>query len=133
MTDPIADLLTRIRNALAVGHAEVRVPYSKLKHTIAQLLRLNGYLGEVTLGPDPTLAARQVMTIQLKYRQPGQPAIMKLRRVSRPGRRVYVTSRELPRVLNNLGIAVVSTSQGVMTNREARQRRLGGELICEVY
>lgn len=133
MTDSIADLLTRIRNALEVGHAEVRVPYSKLKHTIAELLREHSYVGAVTVTPDPIQAARQLITIQLKYRQPGQPAIVKLRRISRPGRRVYVSSRELPRVLNNLGIAVVSTSQGVMTNREARQRHLGGEVICEVY
>jgi len=133
MTDPIADMLTRIRNALAVGHTEVVLPYSKLKLSIAKILESNGYLKSVSVAPDPRQAARQLMTILLKYRQPGNPAIMSLRRVSRPGCRCYVSSGKLPRVLNDLGIAVVSTSAGVMTNREARKRKLGGELICEVY
>lgn len=133
MTDPIADMLNRIRNALAVGRLTVVVPHSKLKHAIAQVLAANGYVGVVAVGPDPLRAARQVMTIPLRYRQPGQPAMLSLRRVSRPGRRVYVNSRALPRVLNDLGIAVVSTSVGIMTNREARKRHLGGEVLCEVY
>ncbi len=133
MTDPIADMLTRIRNALAVGRSEVALPYSKLKVSIAQVLQAYGYLVSVDIAPDPHVAARQVVKLGLKYRQPGLPAIMRLQRVSRPGRRVYVSSRQLPRVLNDLGIAVVSTSAGVMSNREARKRRLGGELICEVY
>ena len=133
MTDPIADMLTRIRNALAVGRPEVELPYSKLKVSIAKVLQDSGYLSSVTVRPDPLVAARQIMTLGLKYRTPGSPAIMNLRRVSRPGRRVYVNSHKLPRVLNDIGIAVVSTSAGVMSNREARKRRLGGELICEVY
>ncbi|MDD5110411.1 MAG: 30S ribosomal protein S8 [Patescibacteria group bacterium] len=133
MTDPIADMLTRIRNALAVQHTEVAMPYSKMKHAIAKVLEDNGYVTSVTVADSPTRAARQVLTLTLRYRQPGNPSIASLRRVSRPGRRVYVSSRELPRVLNDLGIAVVSTSAGIMTNREARKRKLGGELICEIY
>lgn len=133
MTDPIADMLTRIRNAQAVGRPVVEMPYSKMKASIAKVLEEHGYLESVRVAPDPHVAARQVITLGLKYRNPGTPRIMSLRRVSRPGRRVYVTSRELPRVLNDLGIAVVSTSAGIMSNRDARKRRLGGELLCEVY
>ncbi len=133
MTDPIADLLNRIRNALAAGHASLIVPHSKLKQALAQVLAEHGYVASVAVGPDPLQPWRRLITIQLRYRQPGQPAIVSLRRVSRPGRRVYVSSRELPRVLNDLGIAIVSTPAGIMTNREARKRHLGGEVLCEIY
>lgn len=133
MTDPIADMLTRIRNALAVGHSQVVVPYSNLKLSIGKVLEQHGYLTSVTVAADPRQAARNQLTLGLRYRQPGVPAIASVKRISKPGRRVYVSSHALPRVLNDLGIAVVSTSAGIMTNREARKRRLGGELICEVY
>ena len=133
MTDPIADMLTRIRNALAARRTEVAMPYSKLKHAIANVLESNGYIAGIAVVQDPVRAARQIMTLGLRSRQPGMPAVISLRRVSRPGRRVYVSSQKLPRVLNDLGIAIVSTSAGIMTNREARKRKLGGELICEIY
>jgi small subunit ribosomal protein S8 len=129
MTDPIADMLTRIRNAQAVRKSSVLVPYSKLKNSLANILVKEGYL----------LAAEKVgnqtkPNIQLTLKYINKESVMKkLKRISTPGRRVYLKNKELPHVLNDLGVAIVSTSQGLMTNKEARQKKLGGEIICEIY
>ena len=128
-TDPISDMLTRIRNAALVKKAEVVLPSSKIKFSIAKILEKEGYLHgvrETDQGPQRTLI------LKLKYEN-GQSVVHKIRRVSTPGRRVYSVAAELPRVLSGIGIAVISTPNGLMTNREARKRRLGGEVICEVY
>ncbi len=131
MTDPIADMFTRMRNALAVGQPNVVMPHSKLKAQIAQILKAQGYIAdwaklEVQTGVAPKLE------ISLKYR--GKlPAIRSIQRVSKPGRRVYAKAGSLPVVLNNLGIAIISTSQGLMTNKEAGQKKLGGEVIGTIY
>jgi len=128
MTDPISDMLTRIRNGLAVKKQEVVLPHSKAKFAIAKILEKEGYLAGVertTVGKFPALK------LQLKY-DSGQPAISKIKRVSKPGLRVYAKSTELPRVVSDFGIAIISTPNGMMTNKEARVRHLGGEVICEV-
>lgn len=127
MTDPIADLLTRLRNAALTKQWTIEVPASKLKASIASLLVKEGFLASVEPDSDG-----QKLVIKLTQQPDGQPALRQVRRVSSPGRRVYVDRHHLPRVMNDYGIAIVSTSQGLMTNREARQRRLGGEIICEV-
>ncbi len=127
MTDPIADLLTRIRNAQLAGQHEVVLPYSKLKYAIAQVLEKEGWI----LG----LASQdhqKFLKILLKY-DGKKPIIQSLKRVSKPGRRVYVGRTELPRVLNGLGMAIVSTPKGVMTADQARKAKLGGEVICEIF
>lgn len=127
MTDPIADLLTRIRNAQAASKTEVSAPSSKLKVSIAKVLKDEGFISDfaVTTGGKPQLS------IRLKYHG-GQPVIDTLRRVSRPGLRVYKNKDELPQVRDGLGIAIVSTSQGVMTDRAARKAGQGGEILCYV-
>lgn len=126
MTDPIADMLTRIRNAQAVKKSEVVLPYSKLKHSLAQILVREKYLANV----EKLEGAK--LKIGIKYDAQG-PVIRSLRKVSKPGRRVYRGHKELPYVLNNLGIAIISTSQGLVTNKEARIKKMGGEVICEIY
>ncbi|MFZ5391117.1 MAG: 30S ribosomal protein S8 [Patescibacteria group bacterium] len=128
MTDPISDMLARIRNAALVNKREVLVPYSKLKAGLAQILLEEGYIEQVTEESAPTKSLR----LTLKY-QKGQPAIQNLKRISKPGRRYYVKQDSLPRVLSGLGIAIVSTSKGLMTNKKARAAKLGGEVICEIY
>lgn len=128
MTDPIADMLTRIRNALQVKKLEVLMPSSKVKVKLAEILQQEGYINSYSVA-DKTMELKVV----LKYRPGGQAAISDLKRVSKPGRRVYYGYDELPRVLNNLGIAVVSTSQGMMTAQAARQKKVGGEVICQIY
>ena len=128
MTDPISDMLSRIRNAILVRKPEVVVPHSRFKAQLAQLLVQAGYLGAV----EELAAPYRSLKITLAYNG-GQPAIRHLKRISTPGRRFYTKSAELPRVLSGLGIAVISTSQGLMTNQEARRKRLGGEVICEIY
>lgn len=125
MTDPIADMFTRIRNAQAVGKRNVTMPSSRVKHAIARLLQEEGYLGEVQVGAD---SAKPTLNIALKYYE-GKPVIERLQRVSRSGLRVYRGKNELPRVLNGLGVAIVSTSAGIMTDARARQQGLGGEVI----
>ncbi len=130
MTDPIADMLTRIRNAQAARQAKVILPYSKLKYQLALILRQEHYLA----GADKSSAAGQpALELRLRYLADGQAAIQAVRRISKPGRRVYAQRNELPYVQNNFGIAVISTSQGLMTNKEARKRKLGGEVICEIF
>ena len=131
-SDPIADLLARLRNAALARHEQARVPSSRLKAAVAELLKAEGYISDVRreeLGPQkaPTL------TITLKYGRDRQCAFLGMRRVSRPGRRVYIGHESIPRVLSGLGVSILSTSQGVMTDKEARKRRIGGELICEVW
>ncbi|QQS60044.1 30S ribosomal protein S8 [Candidatus Falkowbacteria bacterium] len=133
MMDPIADMLSRIRNAAAVQKAEIVLPMSKLKFNIAKLLEENGWVTKAEVIPHEGKDGFDELKIVLKYKPDGKPKIASLTRISKSSRRVYVGKDELPRVLNNLGIAILSTSQGLMTNREARKRNLGGEVICEIY
>ncbi len=133
MMDPIADMLTRIRNAAAVQKAEIVLPMSKLKFNIAKLLEENGWITKAEVLPHEGKGGFDELKITLKYQTNGKPKIASLTRISKSSRRIYVGKDELSRVLNNLGIAILSTSQGLMTNREARKRNLGGEVICEIY
>jgi small subunit ribosomal protein S8 len=132
MTDPIADMLARIRNAALARHDVTRLPASKMKRSIADLLKREGYVADVSeeeWGPQK----RKTITVTLKYSPDRTAAFRGLRRVSRPGRRVYVRHSEIPRVLSGLGVSILSTSHGLMTDKEARQKRVGGELLCEVW
>jgi len=128
MTDPIADLLTRIRNAQTAGKAEVSMPASKAKAAIAKVLKDEGYI--IDLRTDENSGKPQ-LTVSLKYFE-GKPVIDQIRRVSRPGRRVYKAKNDLPKILGGLGVAIVSTSQGVMSDRQARAIGQGGEVLCIV-
>ncbi|MEW5862477.1 MAG: 30S ribosomal protein S8 [Pseudomonadota bacterium] len=128
MSDPIADMLTRIRNAQMVGHGEVSMPFSRLKQAIAQVLKDEGYIEDLAVRED---GARRELRIALKYHA-GRPVIERLERVSRPGLRVYKRRDELPRVMNGLGVAIISTPRGVMTDRKARATGVGGEVLCIV-
>ena len=132
MTDPIADMLTRIRNANVAMHDTVRMPSSKLKEALAAVLQKEGYIEGFEVADDPSRPGR-VLTINMKYSPERQRTISGIRRVSKPGLRVYTKADTLPRVLGGLGVAVLSTSQGLMTDREARQRRVGGEVLCYVW
>ena len=132
MSDPIADMLIRIRNAQMVGHTEVAMPASKLKASIAQVLKDEGYIEDFAIrekGDD--VSAKKELHIGLKY-YAGRPVIERLERVSKPGLRVYKDRDSLPQVMNGLGVAIVSTSRGVMTDRKARATGVGGEVICIV-
>jgi small subunit ribosomal protein S8 len=129
MTDPIADMLTRIRNALLARRSEVRMPFSNMKFSIAKILEKEAYVGAVQQVGEGT---KRELLVSLKYVNQ-RPAIRRIARISRPGRRVYRGARELPFVLSDRGLAVISTPNGLMTNKEARKRRLGGEVLCEVY
>ena len=131
MTDPIADLLTRIRNAIMAGHKVVEAPASNLKKEIARILHEKGYI----LSYKVTEEGKQgTLKIALKYNlRSKQPAIKSIRRVSRPGLRQYKGVEDMPRVLNGLGIAIISTSKGLMTDKEARKENIGGEVLCYVY
>ena len=128
MTDPIADMLTRIRNAQMVGQVDVGMPCSKVKLSIAQVLKDEGYIEDYAVREDGT---RKELRIGLRY-YAGRPVIERLERVSKPGRRVYKGRDHLPKVMNGLGVAIVSTSRGVMTDRKARATGVGGEVICIV-
>jgi small subunit ribosomal protein S8 len=130
MTDPIADMLTRIRNAVRVERPHVEMPTSKVKRGLAEVLKREGYIWdwkEVEAKPAPQLQ------IELKYGPNGERVIRHLKRVSKPGRRVYSGSTKLKPILNGLGISILSTSRGVISDREARQRNLGGEVLCELW
>jgi len=127
MTDPVSDMLTRIRNAAQARHERTLVPASKLKRNIAEILKNEGYIADVRQEDERTLA------IVLKYGRDRTSAIDGIRRVSRPGRRVYVSHDRIPRVLSGLGISILSTSRGVMSDRDARRQKIGGELLCEVW
>ena len=130
VTDPVADMLTRIRNANQSLHPEVKMPSSKLKAEIAKILTSEGYLDGFEVTP---ARAGSDLTMTLRYAEGRKRVISGLKRVSKPGRRVYRGATDLPRVQGGLGIAVVSTSQGVLTDRDARRRKLGGEVLCEVW
>ena len=132
MTDPIADMLTRIRNGAVAMQDTVRMPSSKLKESLAVILRREGYIADFRVNDDPTRPGR-ILEIDMKYTPDRVPTISGLRRVSKPGLRVYTKADRLPRVLGGLGVAVLSTSQGLMTDREARERRVGGEVLCYVW
>jgi small subunit ribosomal protein S8 len=132
MTDPIADLLTRIRNAIMAGHKVVEAPASNLKKEVARILFEKGYIlsYKVIDGDGP----QGVLKIALKYNTKSKkPAIKTIKRVSRPGLRQYIGVDDMPRVLNGLGIAIISTSKGLMTDKEARTEKIGGEVLCYVY
>ena len=130
MTDPIADMLTRIRNAVNVERPTVEMPTSKVKRGLAYVLKREGYIWDWhEVESDPVNQLR----LELKYGPNGERVIQRIRRVSKPGRRVYSKSKELDPVLNGLGITIISTSKGVVSDREARQQRVGGEVLCEVW
>ena len=132
MTDPIADLLTRIRNAIMAGHKVVEAPASNLKKEIARILFEKGYILSYKIIDGDN--AQGVLKIALKYNSKSKlPAIKEIQRVSKPGLRHYTGVEELPRVLNGLGIAIISTSKGLMTDKEARKEKIGGEVLCYVY
>ncbi len=128
-TDPIADMLTRMRNALTVKHKTVTVPASKMKLAIAELLKNEGYITEysVTEGPKASIV------IELKYGPNNKKVINGLKRISKPGLRIYASYEDLPKVLNGLGIAIVSTSKGLMTDKQAREQKIGGEVLAYVW
>ena len=130
ISDPIADMLTRIRNALMVGHRRVSIPKSKLKIRLAEILQEEGYILGFRQKDDSVQGSIEV---DLKYMPNGESAIEGLKRVSRPGRRVYKGARELPRIRNGLGVAVISTSKGVMTDANARTNQAGGEVLCYIW
>ena len=132
MTDPIADMLTRIRNANVAMHDTVRMPSSKQRVALAQILKREGYIEDYGVEPAEGRPG-DVLTINMKYSTDRDRTIQGLRRISKPGLRVYSKADRVPRVLGGLGVAVLSTSQGLMTDREARQRRVGGEVLCYVW
>jgi small subunit ribosomal protein S8 len=132
MTDPLADMLTRIRNANIAMHDDVRMPSSKLKEALADVLQREGYIGGFEIEDDPEGPGR-FLSIDMKYSPQRKRVISGLRRVSKPGLRVYRKYDEVERVLGGLGIAVLSTSKGLMTDREARRQRVGGEVLCHVW
>ncbi len=129
MTDPIADMLTRIRNAVAVKKAEVLLPFSKVKFNIAKVLEKENYVSRVEKTNQGKLP---VIKIVLKY-EDGRPAITHLKRISKPGQKIYVNNQEIKKVLNGYGLSIISTSRGLLTDQEARQQKLGGELMCEIW
>ncbi len=138
MTDPIADMLTRIRNATLARHDRTEMPASKLKAAIAEILKSEGYIADCRPSDEKQDEAgnalpQKKLTIVLKYGNGKQSAIDGIRRVSRPGRRVYVRHDRIPKVYSGLGISILSTSHGLMSDREARKHKLGGELLCEVW
>jgi len=130
MTDPIADMLTRMRNALAAKHQRVDMPASRVKAEIARILKQEGYIQNCKVIGE---GAHKTLRIYLKYGPQGEDIVAHLERVSTPGRRVYVGAQEIPRVLGGLGVSVLSTSQGIMAGREARRKNIGGEVLCSVY
>ena len=132
MTDPIADMLTRIRNANVVMHDTVRMPSSKLKENLARVLQQEGYIEGYSVSDDGARPGR-VLEVRMKYTPDRKRTITGIKRVSKPGLRVYAQAGRLPRVLGGLGVAVLSTSGGLMTDREARKRNVGGEVLCFVW
>ena len=130
ITDPIADMLTRIRNGVRARKERVEIPGSRLKTQIAELLKKEGFIRDYTVKSD---GARSTLVVQLKYTPDGEPVIRHIERVSKPGRRIYAPVEELRPVKRGLGTAIVSTSQGLLPDRECRKRRIGGEVICIVW
>jgi small subunit ribosomal protein S8 len=129
-TDPIADMLTRVRNAAQARHATVDVPFSKVKLAIAKILEQEGFVSGWEIAED---GKRKLIRLQMKYDNERRPVMTGLRRVSKPGRRVYAGMHDIPRVLGGMGTVVISTNRGIMTGREARRRHLGGELMAEIW
>jgi small subunit ribosomal protein S8 len=132
-SDPVADMLTRIRNAIMVGMPSVAVPHSNLKVAVAQILKEEGYIEDVAVSGEGVILT---LNLKLKYwgkRRERRPVITNLQRVSKPGRRVYVGKKEIPWVLSGMGIAILSTPEGVMTGQQARRRGIGGEVLCYVW
>ena len=129
VTDPIADMLTRIRNAKQMRYKEVEVPASKIKVEIARILKEQGFISNYKVSKD---SIQNVITLELKYVQ-NEPVITGLKRISKPGLRVYASAQDIPRVLNGLGIAIISTSKGIMTDKEARTQNLGGEVLAYIW
>ena len=128
LSDPIGDMLTRIRNGLRAGHTEVMMPGSKMKVAVVEVLKTAGYISDYTVaGEKPT-----TLTVVLKYHD-NEPVIEGLRRISKPSRRVYVGSSDIPRVQGGLGVAILSTSNGIMSDRTARKANVGGEVLCYVW
>lgn len=132
MTDPIADMLTRIRNAIAAKHTKVDIPASRLKVEIARILKEEGYITNYSIKVAEETGFR-TLRIFLRFGPKGESAISEIKRVSLPSRRIYVGSKEVPKVLGGLGINILSTSQGVMTGKAARRANIGGEVLCSVY
>jgi small subunit ribosomal protein S8 len=130
MTDPIADMLTRVRNAYGARHQKVDVPLSNVKLEIARILKEEGFINNYKIIGE---GARRTIRVYLRYGPRGEQVVSKLERVSRPGCRVYVKSTAVPKVLGGMGINIISTSRGVMTDRRARHEKVGGELLCRVY
>ena len=130
MTDPIADMLTRIRNAVQAKHAKVDMPTSRLKVEIAKILKDEGYISHYKTTEE---GGRNQLTVFLKYGPKGEKVISNIERISRPGCRVYVSKTEIPKVLGGLGINILTTSHGIMTGKNARNQGFGGELLCNVY
>ncbi len=130
MTDPIADFLTRIRNASNAQHRWVEIPASKLKARIALILKTKGFIKDFILVED---GKQGMLRLYLKYQSDGRPVLYGLERISKPGRRIYFKALEIPRVRNGLGIGILSTSQGVLTDKEARDRGVGGEYLCKIW
>jgi len=134
LTDPIADMLTRIRNAALARHDRIEIPASKLKFAVAEILKGEGYIADVQQpAPADEGDKNRKITIVLKYGRDRQSAIDGIKRISRPGRRVYVRHDRIPRVFSGLGISILSTSRGLVSDRDARRLKLGGELLCEVW
>ena len=129
MTDPVSDMLTRIRNAIQARHERGTIPRSKLKVNLARILQKEGYIA----GFSESDEGHGSLTINLRYGRDNSNAIIGLKRASRPGRRLYVGSREIPQVLNGMGISIISTSHGLLTDRDARKQQVGGEVLCEVW
>jgi small subunit ribosomal protein S8 len=133
MTDPIADMLTRLRNGNQAYHDQVTIPYSKLKANIAEILKSEGYISSWAVAEPPEGTVGRRLIVELKYGQNRERSLAGVRRVSKPGLRVYAKAPELPRVLGGLGVAIVSTSQGLLTDRQARKRGVGGEVLAYVW
>jgi small subunit ribosomal protein S8 len=133
MSDPIADMLTRIRNAILREQAAVSMPYSKMKEAIAKVLKAEGYIEDYQVLPEKPQAVLQIKLRYVGARRHRRSVITDLQRVSKPGRRVYVGKKEIPWVLSGMGVAVLTTSQGVMTGQQARRLGLGGEVLCKVW
>ncbi|MBN1495241.1 MAG: 30S ribosomal protein S8 [Spirochaetes bacterium] len=128
-TDPIADMLTRIRNAVKAGHLIVDVPSSKMKVSIAKILKDEGFIKNFKLNDDNR---QKILRIYLKYTDQNQPAILNLTRISKPGRRVYIQAENIVPIYNNIGIWIISTSKGIVTNKTAKKLNVGGEVLCEI-
>lgn len=130
MTDPIADLLTRIRNAQMALHENLDIPHSRIKESIVKVLSDEGFVAGYTIKENGSF---KTISVALKYMDDREPVIRKMKRVSKPGRRVYVGKNDIPKVLGGLGINILSTSKGVMCGRDARREGVGGEVLCEIY